>query len=87
MHPRLGAFAVCVSVGSLKKITLILRRGEFETQSIGSNSRSARDYMDDAYPELFKICNEHKISIYPYIYTLERISIREKKYFTSNKRF
>lgn len=35
-----------------------------------------------SYPKLFNICDENKIIIYPYLYTLERITIKEKKAFT-----
>lgn len=35
-----------------------------------------------SYHKLFKICNDYKINIYPYLYTLERITIKEKKSFT-----
>jgi len=38
--------------------------------------------LHNLYPQLFELCDEFDVNIYPYLYTLEQITSREKDNFT-----
>ena len=40
------------------------------------------DKWHNLYPKLFELCDEYDVNIYPYLYILEQITIKEKINFT-----